>query len=227
MRSSVACKSQEEVFSIVSQLKSICEFDSAILALIKRNETGEFHATSWINHSYPNQWLEAYQKGRFAAVDPVIQMHAPNPGTRCWKDIYSASPPPKYFLSASKDHGLNEGWTTGLPVQERNEISLMSFSWTRSSPKERQGALLHLAGPHLHQALIRSIGSNCGRSNHVLTSKESEVLAWVKQGKSNWEIASIQGISERTVKFHIANVMAKLNAVNRGHAIAVAMERGL
>ncbi len=47
------------------------------------------------------------------------------------------------------------------------------------------------------------------------------------QGKSSWEISVILNISERTVNFHIYNIMQKLEAVNRTHAVAVATSLGL
>lgn len=49
----------------------------------------------------------------------------------------------------------------------------------------------------------------------------------MKEGKSNWELAMILDISERTVKFHVQNVEKKLNAVNRAHAVALAMDYGM
>ncbi|GAB4407113.1 MAG: hypothetical protein OHK0032_02390 [Thermodesulfovibrionales bacterium] len=57
--------------------------------------------------------------------------------------------------------------------------------------------------------------------------REIEVLKWAKEGKTNWEISVILGISERTVKFHIASILRKLDAVSRGHAIAKALELGV
>ncbi len=60
-----------------------------------------------------------------------------------------------------------------------------------------------------------------------LTPKEIEILIWVKEGKTNWEIAQIQKISERTVKFHIGNILQKLGASTRAHAVSIALERGL
>ncbi|MEW6601357.1 MAG: helix-turn-helix transcriptional regulator [Nitrospirota bacterium] len=60
-----------------------------------------------------------------------------------------------------------------------------------------------------------------------LSEREKEVLTWSKRGKSSWEISAILNISERTVNFHINNIMQKLNAVSRTQAVAVAIERGL
>jgi len=60
-----------------------------------------------------------------------------------------------------------------------------------------------------------------------LTEREKEVLRWLAQGKSNWEVSVILKISERTVRFHINNIMKKLDAVNRTHAMALVLLNGM
>ncbi len=60
-----------------------------------------------------------------------------------------------------------------------------------------------------------------------LTTREKEILQWASSGKSCWEIGSIIGISERTVKFHLQNVYRKLEVVNRAQAVSVAFQRAL
>ena len=60
-----------------------------------------------------------------------------------------------------------------------------------------------------------------------LTPRESEVLSWVAVGKSYWEIAKILNISERTVRFFMANIRRKLNAVSNKQALAEAAWHGL
>jgi PAS domain S-box-containing protein len=57
----------------------------------------------------------------------------------------------------------------------------------------------------------------------ILSLREKEILGWVMQGKSTWDIATILDISERTVKFHIDSTMKKLSAVNRTHAVVIAL----
>jgi LuxR family quorum-sensing system transcriptional regulator SolR len=54
-----------------------------------------------------------------------------------------------------------------------------------------------------------------------LTAKERDVVRWVIEGKTSWEIGKILATSERTVKFHLKNVYAKLNVSNRAQAVAV------
>jgi LuxR family quorum-sensing system transcriptional regulator SolR len=55
-----------------------------------------------------------------------------------------------------------------------------------------------------------------------LTGKERDVIGWVVEGKTSWEIGRILSTSERTVKFHLKNVYTKLNVSNRAQAVAVA-----
>jgi len=53
-----------------------------------------------------------------------------------------------------------------------------------------------------------------------LTDRERDTLAWVAEGKSDWEISVILGLSETTVRFHVDNGRKKLGAVNRAQAVA-------
>ena len=62
-------------------------------------------------------------------------------------------------------------------------------------------------------------------SNPKLTIREVEVLKWLKEGKSSFEVSMILNISEKTVNFHCNNIMRKLDAVNRVQAVAIALEK--
>ncbi len=61
----------------------------------------------------------------------------------------------------------------------------------------------------------------------ALTARESEVLELIARGFSNAQIATQLRISERTVKFHISSLFARLGARRRTQALAIARERGL
>ena len=83
--------------------------------------------------------------------------------------------------------------------------------------------------PHLHQALVRVVAPLEARRRMPdpgFTPREREVLKWVIDGKSAWEISQILSISERTVKFHVQNIMRKVHATNRAQAVAICMENG-
>jgi len=60
-----------------------------------------------------------------------------------------------------------------------------------------------------------------------LTPRELEVLRWVANGKSAWEIGEILEITKRTVDEHVQTAVRKLNAANRTHAVALALRDGI
>lgn len=60
-----------------------------------------------------------------------------------------------------------------------------------------------------------------------LTSREVQVLELLAEGLANKAIAARLGISDQTVKFHVASISGKLGAVNRTDAVRRAVRRGL
>ena len=60
-----------------------------------------------------------------------------------------------------------------------------------------------------------------------LTPREKEVLQFIALGLANKTIAGRLGISEHTVKFHVASLLSKLGAASRTEAVLLGARRGL
>ena len=75
--------------------------------------------------------------------------------------------------------------------------------------------------------LDRRIATRRAAPRRRLSAREREVLRLVAAGRSNKEIAAALRITERTAKFHLASILAKLGAENRAQAVALAGERHL
>jgi DNA-binding NarL/FixJ family response regulator len=60
-----------------------------------------------------------------------------------------------------------------------------------------------------------------------LTARELQVLQLIRDGHKNKQIADQLSISENTVNFHIKNIVDKLGANDRTHAVTIAVRRGL
>jgi len=64
-------------------------------------------------------------------------------------------------------------------------------------------------------------------TDNALTPRETDVLRLIALGKANKEIAAQLGLSEQTVKSHVKNILNKLAANDRTHAVTIALKRGV
>lgn len=61
----------------------------------------------------------------------------------------------------------------------------------------------------------------------LVTDRERQILAWMREGKSNPQIGELLSISPLTVKNHVQKILRKLNAANRAQAVAHAISMNL
>ena len=61
----------------------------------------------------------------------------------------------------------------------------------------------------------------------ALTPREMDVLRLLAQGLSNRKIAARLDVNERTIKYHVSAILAKLEVSNRTEAVMRAIEQGL
>ncbi|MFN2459342.1 MAG: response regulator transcription factor [Candidatus Velthaea sp.] len=65
------------------------------------------------------------------------------------------------------------------------------------------------------------------RRRRRLTPRERDVLEQLARGAGNKAIAQRLGLSEHTVKFHVASILAKLGAATRTQAVTIGVRRGM
>lgn len=118
------------------------------------------------------------------------------------------------FYLRAHDSGKSVGSYTYLSDQYGDHRSDNKILWQS----------LELLAPHLNAAYQRCDTST---TDIQLTSREKDVLRWLRKGKSNWDIGKILDISEHTVKFHLRAVCRKLNVQNRVQAVAFAEKNNL
>lgn len=107
----------------------------------------------------------------------------------------------------------------------------------------RAGARGYILKGHVHRELLEAIHTvHAGRkrippdiatelAEHAaedeLSSREIEVLRLIAVGNSNKEIADRLCIGEATVKSHVTNILSKLSANDRAHAVTIGVKRGI
>ena len=98
----------------------------------------------------------------------------------------------------------------------------------KSMPKDELLSVVrsvHEGGRHIPAAVAARLAEHLGEDD--LTSRELEVLELIRDGFRNKQIADRLAIAETTVNFHIKNLVEKLGANDRTHAVTIALRRGL
>jgi NarL family two-component system response regulator LiaR len=80
--------------------------------------------------------------------------------------------------------------------------------------------------PEAAQALVQGLKQEKAK-NYDLTEREKEILALMVEGLPNQEIAEKLVVSQSTVKFHVSNILSKLEVNTRTEAVALALKNKL
>jgi DNA-binding NarL/FixJ family response regulator len=111
-------------------------------------------------------------------------------------------------------------------LREGLESGVTGFALKAGSPDELVGAIRTVAdgGEYLDPRLARLLDKGQSRDlMALLSAREREVLELLAQGHTNEEVASRLYLSPRTVQTHVRNLMRKLGARSRIHALALAL----
>jgi DNA-binding CsgD family transcriptional regulator len=225
---SLSCTTKESFAALFLKIQELFHFDFATAMLGHQDDKGVV-LVSGANISFPDEWLQESISKNYLQVDAVIQENFASYEIQHWsvarKKLYRRED----INSLSQDFGMRECFTHGSrPLAGGQNGSMFCFSSSAMKYDMRTVAILELLIPHLHLAFSHIFDNERSNINSaLLSSREKEVLNWLNQGKSSWDISVILSISKRTVNFHVYNLIQKLGATNRTQAVAVATRLGL
>ena len=180
-------------------------------------------------NNYPGEWQARYQEQGYLSIDPTVQHAFRSTLPLVWSDRLFE--PARDMWEEARSHGLRVGWAQaardacggiGLLTLARSAEQL---SASELSAKQPDMAWL---SQYAHVAMARLLMPRMmPETQVVLTAREKEVLRWTAEGKTAFEISQILSIAERTINFHIANVVAKMGASNKTQAAVKAIALGM
>jgi DNA-binding CsgD family transcriptional regulator len=135
-----------------------------------------------------------------------------------FKTLFRLSQKPDILIA---DAGITPGDYMNVTIYKRGtEPGFLNIptSWTAKD------ALLAI---YVHNNNLQIAEPAENSSDKTFTKREQDVLAELSKGITNKEIAYNLGITERTVKFHLAEMMKKMNAESRTELVMEAAKRGL
>lgn len=182
-------------------------------------------------NDYSQAWQQHYQANGYLRIDPLVQRGMNTLMTFAWSGIDATAGPTAGFWEEARMHGIATG--VSIPALAANSVrGMLTLSRGREAITEREwhekrDALVWL-GQMAHHGLARRLLLQWrASSGQALSRREIEVLRWVAEGKTDYQIAGRLGVTERTVHFHLKNAMSKLEVSNRTAAAVRAVVLGI
>jgi transcriptional regulator EpsA len=184
------------------------------------------HVRKIVNFDYPLEYFEPLRDDDGRLDSPLMKR---------WRETQE----PQLFQSGRDDHAFAEDWVRLFNKYDlRNTMahgvldvggvfsSFFILSRMPGAVEAQHAFLMKLLTPHLHFALARVLATveeyqgALSRSKRALSERQREILHWLHEGKTNWEIAKILDLSELNVKYHIDQIFLKLEVRSRAQAVA-------
>jgi DNA-binding CsgD family transcriptional regulator len=228
-----SCAWAQDADALESELsRSIARigFDSyAYIAFRGRSHSGR----PFVMTNYPDGWHAHYSERGFINKDPVIAEAQQTIVPVNWRDLLDDNrrlSHERQVLEEARDFGMLNGITVPIHGPSADFATLTVAS---DMKPETFRALfdecrydLHLISLYFHDTVVKKILARESEPVRPLSPREKECLLWTAQGKTSDEIATIVGISQQTVVFHLKNAMRKFNVYSKHHAVVKAIVTG-
>jgi LuxR family quorum-sensing system transcriptional regulator CciR len=169
-------------------------------------------------HNYPDQWAEWFDAQSLGTCDPVRRASSLTSIGFAWSrlpDLIHLTARDRRILDLACRQGIGDGFTVPAHVPgEVNGSCSFACGSGDSFPKQHM-PLLQLAGAFAFEAARRMRRKRVPLKPVRLTDRQRECVVWAARGKSDWEIATILGISEETVAEHLRHARERYGVGKR------------
>ncbi len=225
---SLSCDDYNSLKSLILNLKELFCFDNSVCARgnvldIIQNTDPQIEI---LDICYPEGYMDFYMEKKYFSNDGVLFEFLANLSPVHWLSVGKGSTPSYPVSVHANDFNMQDGWTHGTLDTNNLESIVFYFGGEKHMLDVRAKIILEYIIPFFSETYKR-VAATPNNSFARLADKEIEVLNWIKEGKSSWDIAMIQGVSKRTVEFHVSNIKRKLGVYSRPQAVAVGLQLGL
>jgi DNA-binding CsgD family transcriptional regulator len=175
---------------------------------------------------WPEEWQKRWVDENYILHDPISKYAMQTYETFEWDTAYAeASEFGKRILEEGRQYSSPVG--IAIPIKAGDlPPGVVSIGFDESIPPPDDITRLEMVSIHCYTHLLRLLNIMEHSTPGLLTKRETDVLNYVAAGKTNWEVATIFGISEHSIAQHMKNICRKMNAANRAHAVTLAIKSG-
>jgi LuxR family quorum sensing-dependent transcriptional regulator len=171
----------------------------------------------------PEEWFSEYNRNNYIRIDPVANELRSATRPFRWSDIrVDLKHEGAALMHLRRDFGFNDAVI--VPVHNPAGLpAFVSLSGRHIDVPDAELLPLYVVALSAFER-VRDLQKPMVKPKLQLSPREREVLTWVANGKSAWEIGMILNISKRTADEHVKTAARKLGVRNRSHAVAIALK---
>lgn len=223
------CKTLDEVDTLLRALVAKFGVDHYLIGYMPpKNASADQQVEHLIMGHWPTEWANRYFNSGYIEKDPTIEHVRRSVQPIDWSRIMLSTHGNNIVMNEARDFSLNSGLTISHVAVDGRRIGA-SFA----------GACPDIDHPEFRTFLTMVSASAIASTIHIentaikpsgsvhLTEREHEVLLLASHGNRILEIANKLSIHPGTVRKHLDTARSKLGALNKTHAVAEAMRRGI
>lgn len=182
-------------------------------------------------HNYPGGWVRTYSEGKLYEIDPVLKRAESGPLPFFWDTAFRPIPltkPQKEMMADAVAYGITRGYTmplhlSWLPGSLRASCTVIPDS---ALIDQQNYLAVEVAATYLYFCASRAHAPWLAATRVDLTRRERQCLSLAAQGKDDWAIGRLLGLSPSTVHFYVKRLMQRLQVRTRVQAIVWALGTG-
>ena len=228
--------------SFVERCEEITHLDELELVFRQVTETMRFRHFACVSHvdplnppesaivihNYPSSWMKYFSSNRLDRIDPVFQYASRTAQPFFWEDddfLAGLSERQRAIMAKARAAGLSRGFTVPIHSPGALPASCTVIPECGNEADPLSFLAVYLMAIHMHETASRIVNPRFAalRSRPKLTPQERRCLKYVAQGKSDWAIAQILGLSPSTVHHHVESAKRRLGTATRVQAVVEAL----
>ncbi|MTJ79877.1 MAG: transcriptional regulator [Telmatospirillum sp.] len=178
--------------------------------------------------SFPEAWREEYIREQFYRDDPARHASANCVLGICWHRVgetASLSRRQRHILQRARCHGLMSGFTMHVRMPGEPAAAFSVGRPSETPVTARESSAIRLTGLTIFEH-ARRLRSGPGTDRVALSRRQIDCIALVAQGKSDWEISRILGLSRDTVHEYIEAARRRCGVHRRTQLVLRAIHDG-
>ncbi len=182
-------------------------------------------------HNYPAAWVQRFSRDRLYEIDPVLRHAERDPRPFFWDNLFQAEPvtaEQRKMLADASSIGIAHGFTAPIRLSWSPGTLRVSCSLVPGARTVRQlnYFLAKVMASEIYAALSHPPAPRRETSPVELSRRERQCLSLAAQGKDDWAIGQLLGLSPETVHSYFKRLMQRLGVRTRVQAIVWALRTG-